>query len=302
MTPETDSQTWIKSNLIDSVARVDLRVQSMDAAIAFYRDVVGLEVATREGDTATLRAPGGPVILRLDSKGVTAPADPHATGLFHTAFRFPTRATLGGALARVGRAELELGAGDHLVSEALYVDDPDGNGVELYWDRPASEWPPPSEDARVPMATLPVDLDGLYRASLDEAAPDHRAPEGTDVGHVHLQVSDVEQTSRFYGDVLGLDLTAHLGRSAAFLSSKGYHHNIGANAWRSQGGKGASPNTAGLSRVVFGVSDRTELEQLADRLRAEGTDATITADRITVADPDGIELQFELTGASAPTG
>ena len=297
MTPKTDSQTWIKSNLIDSVARVDLRVRSIDAAVAFYRDVVGLEVATREGDTAALRAPGGPVILRFDSNGVTAPADPRATGLFHTAFRFPTRATLGGALARVGRAGLELGAGDHLVSEALYVDDPDGNGVELYWDRPASEWPPPSEDARVPMATLPVDLDGLYRAGLDEA--DDGAPEGTNVGHVHLQVSDVGQTSRFYVDVLGLDLTARLGRSAAFLSSKGYHHNIGANAWRSQGGKVASPDKAGLSRVVFGVSDRTELEQLADRLRAEGTDATIAADRITVADPDGIELQFELTGAPA---
>lgn len=299
MTSKTEDQSWITSSLIDSVARVDLRVRDISTAIGFYRDVVGLELATAGRDSATLRSPGGPVVLELFSSGVTSPADPHATGLFHTAFRFPTRSTLGQALARVARAGLELGAGDHLVSEALYVDDPDGNGVELYWDRPVAEWPPPSEDAAIPMATLPVDLNGLYTAGLDEAAPDDVAPEGTDIGHVHLQVSDVERTARFYGDVLGLDLTARLGNSAAFLSSKGYHHNIGANAWRSQGRKAATPDHAGLSRVVFGVSDANELELLTERLRAEGREATITDDRITVTDPDGLELQFEPTRASA---
>lgn len=297
----TDTKrTWIRSNLIDSVARVDLRVRDIQSAVAFYMDVVGLEVAEVDGEHASLRSPGGLVILHLDSEGVTSPADPRATGLFHTAFRFPTRASLGDGLARIVAAGLELGAGDHLVSEALYVDDPDGNGVELYWDRPADEWPPPSQDASVPMATLPVDLDGLYKEGRGEAAAGTRAPKETDVGHVHLQVSDVEKTRSFYVDALGLDLTATLGSSAAFLSSKGYHHNIGANVWRSRGGKAAAPDRAGLVRVVFGVSEVRELELLSERLRDKGWDASITDENITLLDPDGIELQFAPTEVPTP--
>lgn len=287
-----DRQSIAKSRLVDGVARVDLRVQDIDHALTFYRDVVGLEVAERDSERASLRTAGGPVILRLDSRDVSAPADPEATGLFHTAFRFPTRSTLGDALARVAEARLGLGAGDHLVSEALYVDDPDGNGVELYWDRPVEKWPAPTGDAMVPMATLPVDLDGLYQAGRGDAAVGDLAPAGTDVGHVHLQVSDVDETIRFYVDVLGLDLTARMGSSAGFFSSKGYHHNIGANAWRSRGSKAAALDRAGLQRVVFGVSDQDELEQLAGRLRDEGWPATIDDASITVLDPDGIELQF----------
>ena len=283
----------IKSSLIDAVARVDLRVRDISAAVAFYTDVVGLE-ATEVGNTsASLGSPGGPAVLALDSTGVTHAADPRATGLFHTAFRFPTRPSLGDALARVVRAGLPVSAGDHLVSEALYIDDPDGNGVELYWDRPVEEWPPPSEDALVPMATLPVDLEGLY-AGRGESSPGEPAPRGTDIGHVHLQVSDAERTSRFYVDVLGLDLTARLGGSAAFLSSKGYHHNIGANSWRSQGGHAAPANRAGLTRVVFAVSDEAELELLAQRLRERGWRSSITDTEITLLDPDGIELRFTL--------
>ena len=290
MPPGAVRDTRIKSNLIRSVARVDLRVRDLTKAAAFYTNVVGLEVVAAEAHQATLRSPKGPVVLRLDSSGITAPADPRATGLFHTAFRFPTRAALGDALARVLRARVQVAAGDHLVSEALYIDDPDGNGIELYWDRPIEEWPPPTEEALIPMATLPVDLDGLYKDAQGEAAP-----EGTDIGHVHLQVSDIERTTRFYVDVLGLDLTAHLGGSAAFLSSKGYHHNIGTNAWRSRGSKGAGSDRAGLSRVVFGVSDPQELKELTDRLRTSGWHGDASVTEVTVLDPDGIELHFALT-------
>ena len=290
MAAATSREDRISSHLIESVARVDLRVRNLDAAIAFYTDVVGLEVAEKGEEEASLRGPDGPVLLHLYSAGVTAAADQRATGLFHTAFRFPTRAALGDALARVTRAGLQVGAGDHLVSEALYIDDPDGNGVELYWDRPVEEWPPPTEEASIPMATLPVDLENLYRAGQGEGAP-----QGTDVGHVHLQISDVEQTARFYVDVLGLDLTARMGGSAAFLSSKGYHHNIGTNSWRSRGGKPATRDKAGLSRVVFGVSDRGELELLAERLRANDWEATTTPDKVALLDPDRIELEFTLT-------
>ena len=281
-----------KSRLISGIARVDLRVQDVERGLGFYRDVVGLEVAEGDGSHAALRSPEGDVFLTLESSGVTQPADPTATGLFHTAFRFPTRADLGDALARLVDARHGVGAGDHLVSEVLYVDDPDGNGVELYWDRPVEEWPPPTGDMLVPMATLPVDLDGLLASGRRGEAVGEPAPAGTDIGHVHLQVSDIDATVRFYVEELGLDLTAKLGRNAGFFSSHGYHHNIGANTWRSLGSKPAGREHAGLERVVFAVTDGNELEGLRERLAEFENESGLGDDILIVHDPDGIELQF----------
>jgi catechol 2,3-dioxygenase len=241
-------------------------VRDLDRAVGFYRDVVGLEVSETGATRAELRSPGRGFSRARFRRGYRAGGSPR-TGLFHTAFRFPTRAALGDALSRVVAARLELGAGDHLVSEALYVDDPDGNGVELYCDRPVEQWPAPTESALVPMATLPVDLDGLYREGSGAAAIGEQAPAETDVGHVHLQVSDPEQTIRFYADILGLDVTARMGRSAGFFSSNGYHHNIGANAWRSRGSRAPAKSRAGLERVAFAVAERDELGELGARLR-----------------------------------
>ena len=281
-----------KSRLISGIARVDLRVQDIERALGFYRDVVGLEVAERAGSRAALRSAGGDAFLSLESSGVTEPADPTATGLFHTAFRFPTRPDLGDALARLVDARFGVGAGDHLVSEALYVDDPDGNGVELYWDRPVEEWPPPTADMLVPMATLPVDLDGLLASGRGREAVSEPAPAGTDIGHVHLQVSNIDATVGFYVEELGLDLTAKLGRNAGFFSSHGYHHNIGANTWRSLGSKPAGRERAGLGGVVFAVTDGDELEGLRERLARSESVSSTEQETLVVHDPDGIELQF----------
>ena len=293
MSSVAEREALVRSKLIAHIARVDLRVADVDRALSFYRDVVGLEVAESDGDKASLRSIGGPIFLTLDSTGVAAPADPRATGLFHHAIRFPTRASLGDALARLVDAGYEIGAGDHLVSEALYIDDPDDNGVELYWDRPTEAWPPPTGGMLVPMATLPVDLEGLLAEGAGRAAVGTGAAQGTDMGHVHLQVSHVGATIAFYNEVLGLDLTARLGGSSGFFSSNGYHHNIGANTWRSLGGKPARPDQAGLERVVFAVKDQAELDSLRARLEAEGRDAADDS-TIVVRDPDGIELHFTL--------
>lgn len=277
------------SRLIRAVARVDLRVGDVERALGFYRDVVGLEVAEQGDSEAALRSPGSEVFLTLESHGVTAPSDPTATGLFHTAFRFPTRPDLGDALARLVAGGYQVGAGDHLVSEALYIDDPDGNGVELYWDRPVDDWPAPTRDSMVPMATLPVDLHDLLDAGNHRAAVGAPAPARTDIGHVHLQVSDIDATTRFYVDDLGLDLTGKLGRSAAFFSSFGYHHNIGSNTWRSQGGRSSSRDRAGLERIVFSVADDDELHRLSERVEGASSSG---ANGVVVQDPDGIELRF----------
>lgn len=297
MSSVSERQALVTSRLIDHIARVDLRVVDVERALGFYRDVVGLEVAEASETHAELRSAGGPVFLTMDSDGVTAPADPRATGLFHHAIRFPTRATLGDALARLVDAGYEIGAGDHLVSEALYIDDPSGNGVELYWDRPVESWPPPTGDMMVPMASLPVDLEGLLSEGEGRAAVGESAPSGTDMGHVHLQVSDVDETIRFYRDSIGLDLTGQLGASAAFFSSNGYHHHLGTNSWRSRGGPPARRDAAGLSRVTFFVADPSELTRLKERLAGSGDSSAGDESEVVVTDPHGVELRFAAEAA-----
>ena len=295
--PETPSGVWTgSSRLIDRIERVDLRVRDIEAALRFYRDAVGFDVVAREQAYAALASPGGSVILTLDSAGVTAPAVRRATGLFHTAIRFPDRASLGDALARLANAGLEVGGGDHAVSEALYVDDPAGNGVELYRDRPRADWPEPVPGARIPMTTGRVDFDGLLAAGRGLDAVGEPAPAATDIGHVHLRVSDHKATRAFYEGVLGLDLVADLG-SAGFFSSGGYHHHVGANTWESLGAPPAPASSAGLERVVFAVGSRAELDTLRSRLesaagRMQGSFES-EQDRLVVRDPDGIELRFE---------
>ncbi|HEV2813498.1 MAG TPA: VOC family protein [Solirubrobacteraceae bacterium] len=221
--------------MITGVKRVDLRVDDVEAARRFYRDVVGLEPADGR---AALRGPDGAELVRLSDNGVTARAPRRAAGLFHTAFRFPARADLADALRRA--APYLTGASDHGVSEALYLDDPAGNGVELYWDRPREVWPPD-------MFTEPLDLDDLLRAS--DGAP--RAPAGTDIGHVHLKVSDLPRAEEFWLGSLGFDLMHRYGSEAAFVATGGYHHHVGLNTWMSRGAPLAPPDAAGLERVVF---------------------------------------------------
>ncbi|HEX2195518.1 MAG TPA: VOC family protein [Actinomycetota bacterium] len=292
MTAADERAALVQSRLIERIERVDLRVRDVDASLRFYRDVVGLEVVEQSSEAAALAAPGGPAFLTLDSTGVTQPADPTATGLFHIAIRFPDKPSLGDALARLAAAGLPVGAGDHAVSEALYVSDPDGNGVELYYDRSVDEWPAPVPGMMVPMVTLPVDLQALLAAGTGQDAVGERAAPGTDMGHVHLQVADVEATARFYTQEVGLDLTARLGAEAAFLSSNGYHHHLGANTWRSRGGRPAARSSAGLERIVFAVADPERVERLRLRLAEHGRDVSGDDGTVVVRDPDGVELRF----------
>lgn len=280
------------SKLIDHIERVDLRVRDIELALTFYRDVLGLEVAGKHEHHAELKSPGGSVFLMLDSTGVTQRSDRNATGLFHVAIRFPTRAAVGDVLQRLVYAGWAVGAGDHLVSEALYVDDLDGNGIELYRDRPVEEWPPPSGGMTVPMATLPVDLDALLASGRGTAALGEPVAAGTDIGHVHFQVADVERTTRFYADVIGLDLIARMGDQASFFSSNAYHHHIGANSWSSRGARPSPRSCAGLEQVIFGASTVEQLERLIERLSRGGAAHTVEDGRVQVRDPDGITLGF----------
>jgi catechol 2,3-dioxygenase len=284
-----------QSTLIDSIANVELRVRDIEEALGFYRDIAGLQVVDKDAEQATLSAPGGPVVLVLRSTGVDSPARRDATGLYHTAIRYPDRGALANALARLVSAGYRIGASDHGVSEALYIDDPDGNGVELYRDRPRDQWPPPNTQYRTPMFNAPLDLDGLLEDA-GKDAPDGAAP-GTDIGHVHLQVSDLESTRAFLVDVLGLDLMAEFPGQAGFYSSNDYHHHLGANTWHSRHRSAAPKNHAGLERIVFNVSPG-ELDKARLRLTQTGHAVSGSDEELIVADPDGIALHFVATSGA----
>lgn len=235
------------------IGGVALTVRDLDRVAAFYRDVVGLEVVAREDGVIRMGA-AGDAFLDLLHRPDAKPDDPASAGLFHTAFLLPSRPDLGRWLAHVRTLGQKLdGAADHLVSEAAYLHDPEGNGIEVYADRPRAQWGwhDGPDGRRVEMANQPLDADGLLKLA---AAPWAGAPDGTRIGHVHLRVGAVGEARRFYGGLLGLDITAAWD-AAAFLSSGGYHHHIAANVWRSAGAGPRDPALAGLASVTLDVAN-----------------------------------------------
>jgi catechol 2,3-dioxygenase len=279
------------------LARIALRVSDVGRSTDFYSRVTGLAVRGGDDDAASLGAPdGGPARLELRRAARPGPAPRRAAGLFHTAFRYPGRDGLGAALRRLAEARQPLtGASDHLVSEALYLDDPDGLGIELYRDRPRSEWPPPAPGERVRMDTLPLDLDPILAA----AAPGAGA-EGIEIGHVHLKVADVERSVRFWTEAIGLELMTRFGADAAFLADGGYHHHVGVNAWFSRGAELEPADGPGLDRVVVGVDDPDALERLRGRLEAAAAPVGGSAGRVETKTPDGTPVAIEASVRSHP--
>ena len=231
---------------------VSLVVRDAACVEAFYRDVIGLQVISRGNSSVHLGA-GGTAFLELLHRPDALPDDPAAAGLFHTALLLPSRMDLGRWLSHIGKLGQSLdGAADHLVSEAAYLSDPEGNGIEVYADRPREgwRWTEAPDGRRVGMANLPLDAETLMRTA---ATPWAGAPEGTRIGHVHLRVGDVAEAKRFYGGALGMELTA-AWPAAVFFATGGYHHHVAANTWRSLGAGRRDPRRAGLASVTMDVS------------------------------------------------
>ena len=221
--------------------------------------MTGLGELERDGDTVRMGPAGGPVLVELIGDPDAPERPSRSTGLFHLALLVPTRADLGVALRRVIDAGWGLtGASDHLVSEALYLRDPEYNGIEIYRDRPRDEWP--RLDGVVQMDTLPLDLHSIAAEAGEEAGGG--MPAGTTVGHVHLQVAEVPGAESFYNGLVGLDVTVRTYPGALFLSAGGYHHHVGVNTWESYGAPAPPPGTAGLDSFDLVVSP-ADAERLA---------------------------------------
>lgn len=268
---------------------VRLTVADLDRSRSFYEQMLGLSSFERPDGSLGLRAEGGEALLELRGDASAPGLDRRATGLFHVAILLPTRRDLALALLRLAQARWPLdGASDHLVSEALYLSDPDGNGIELYRDRPREQWPRTEEG--LSMATLPLDLDDLLGelGSADGLQP--QMPPGTTVGHVHLQVSDLAESERFYNGVLGFDVIVRAYRGALFVSAGGYHHHIGMNIWHSAGSGPPLPGSVGLRSYEVVLPNAEELERVLDRVRAAGLPIEPTAEGPLVRDPSGNAL------------
>jgi catechol 2,3-dioxygenase len=230
-----------------SVARVGLKARNAKALADYYSAVVGLEQLSRDGETITLGAKGRPLLV-IEGDTAAKPDDPRSAGLFHTAFLLPTRADLGRWINFAAERQIKIdGASDHLVSEALYLTDPEGNGIEIYADRKPTEWK--RTDGQIAMATERMDIPAV-RASVPSGDAGWRgAPENSIVGHVHLRVGDPAVAEDWWHRMLGFDTVAKYGTQAVFLSTGGYHHHIGANTWQSAGAGKRDKGRSGLAWV-----------------------------------------------------
>ena len=240
-------------------------MRDLERTLTFYQDEIGLALIDR--DTAGARLGVGHLpLLTLWHRPDASPDDPRSAGLFHTAFLMPTRADLARFVLHIARRRTPIsGVADHLVSEAIYLDDPEGNGVEVYCDRPPETWTRTGD--QIEITTDPLDVEDLVRAAGDDAAY-RGAPAGARIGHVHLRVGDVATAERFYHETIGLDVTRRR-HGASFMSSGGYHHHIAANVWRSSGAGPREENRAGLALVTI-EAEGAAYDALAARLDAAG--------------------------------
>ncbi len=272
-----------------ALGAVRLTVADLAPTAVFYEQVIGLRPLRHDGDAVTLGTPGGRPLVELVERADAAPRPARSSGLFHLAVLLPTRADLALALRRIALAQHPLqGASDHLVSEALYLADPEGNGIEVYRDRPRAEWGREA-DGQIKMATLPLDLDDLIGALPDA---DAGLPDETTIGHVHLQVADLDRAEAFYSGVLGFDVVVRGYPGALFVSAGGYHHHLGLNTWASRGGAPNAPGVRGLDRFVVALPDAAALAEVRARLAAAGAPVAERDGALVTTDPFGNELEL----------
>ncbi|BBE23037.1 glyoxalase [Arthrobacter sp. MN05-02] len=282
-----------------AMGTLTLKVGDLALLSTYYATALGLEVLEDGADAVVLGRRGKAVVRLEEARHLHLPARGEA-GLFHTALLFADRSDLAAAVASAARHPLSsfVGSADHLVSEAFYFTDPEGNGIELYFDRPRDTWNW-SQDARgnrsVVMDSLPLSPQAYIDEHLTEAAVSGAASRSADVGHVHLQVGDVDTARRFYVDVLGFERTAGWHDQALFVSAGGYHHHMAMNVWNSRGA-GPRKDTLGLGEVLISVPSADEVGALADRLSSAGVANHSTGAELRFEDPWRNRLRVAVPG------
>lgn len=265
------------------MGRVQLKVSQIERSVRFYSEVIGLKLLAQTEKTAEFGVEGSGVLLGIEEVPQAQIMRPQSvTGLYHFAILLPNRTALGTTLRHLAETGISIGQGDHLVSEAFYMNDPDGNGIEIYADRPRSEW---KKDAKgeYMMATDPVDVESL----LQLAGAWNGLPSGTIIGHVHLHVGNLPDARKFYVDGLGFDVVLHFGNAALFVSAGGYHHHMGLNTWAGVGAPAAPANAVGLKYFTIVYPNAGERDQAVTALREAGIEVADTPEGPSALDPFG---------------
>jgi catechol 2,3-dioxygenase len=269
---------------------VELRVSDLDRSVAWYQQVLGLRLHSQAATGAEL-GDGTETVLVLSEDPLARPAGRHA-GLYHYALLYPSREELARAALRLAATRTPIqGASDHGTHEAIYLPDPDGNGIELAADRPREQWPTPEEEFSGG-GPRPLDVESLMSTVAGEDPAPH-VGKGLRMGHVHLHVGDIEQALAFYRDIIGFEVWAQLP-TAAFVSAGGYHHHLGFNTWQGRGVGPAPEHAVGLRHWSFQLPTRDDVEDVRGRLEAAGIGVEPTADGVTVRDPWQTALRIEV--------
>jgi catechol 2,3-dioxygenase len=277
------------------LGEVKLKVSNLARSLVYYQEGLGFTVKRREGDIAELGAPDGPTLLVLEEipDAVVVPPN-RTTGLYHYAVLLPTRRDLGVTLRRLVELGIDIGQADHGVSEALYLSDPDHNGIEIYRDRPRSEWKY-EVNGNIHMVTEPIDWRGLLREA--EGHKWNGIPSGTKIGHVHLHVHDLDAAHKFYCDQLGFDLMVDGGRlmGALFVAAGGYHHHLGLNVWAGRRAPRPPVNGTGLAYYTIGFPDDPSLRATLEQLRSQDISLEDRNGAWFVQDPSGNWIRLTIT-------
>ena len=266
------------------IGTVRIKVRDLDAVSGFYQRVMSLREMARGERTATLGTGATPLLV-LEADPALAPGDRRQAGLFHTAFLMPTRADLARWVGHIAEERVRLqGASDHIVSEAFYLADPEGNGIEVYADRPVARWRDAAGD--IQMTTEPLDVQDLLAAGEGSWTG---FPEQGSIGHVHLQVGDTKAADGFYRDIVGFDIAADYP-GASFYGSGGYHHQLAGNVWNSRGAVKRPQGMAGLDAVELIVRDPADIAAIAARAEKAGIAVATGDEGTTLRDPWGIAI------------
>jgi catechol 2,3-dioxygenase len=264
------------------LGHVSITIPDLKRSLDFYQNALGMQVH-RQGDGIAVLGGGGADVLELIEEP-SAKRSRRTSGLYHFAILRPSRFELAQSLRRLIETEQRLGFADHLVSEAIYLSDPDGNGIEIYRDRARSDWP--RFNGQIQMATDPLDIEGILgELAGHEDKPWAGMEDKTILGHMHLHVGDVNKADQFYNGVLGFDNIAMLGDSAGFVSAGGYHHHIAFNTWNGIGAPPQPAGSIGLRHFIVRLPDTTELGKIADRVRTAGLKIEEENEGLVVRDP-----------------
>ncbi|WP_096155033.1 VOC family protein [Bacillus sp. FJAT-45066] len=269
------------------VRDIQLKVSNLSKSIEFYKNIVGFNVIRQDKKIAHLSANGKTSILTIEQLDEVEPKQLRTTGLYHFAILLPSRKELAKFIHHLMNTRYTLqGASDHIVSEALYLVDPDGNGVEVYCDRSASEWK--WSHGEVLMATDRLDIEDILSERNGEEWSG--LSNGTVMGHIHLHVSDLKESETFYCNGLGFEVVCCYGTQALFVSSNGYHHHIGLNTWNGVGAPPPSHNSVGLEHFTISFPSEENRQASIERLHKLGASVETEDDNYTVIDPSGNKL------------